>query len=1452
MRRGETKLFSRVLAFVVAVCMFLSVLPVQSLASAGGLLATINVATGVHYTTDQMENEALMMHSSSAGGTKFQNVPEYLNGLYFVQTSTFDAVEATMTADGYAYILASEALVAGLKTSGFVEVATHARADIMTGYWANNRAQVSSTLYLLEKQVSSGDVITYGDGSNWAIMMTSSTKIQINNFLASLSPDTGSCTIGTLSNGATVMTGQAGVFQNLPEYMKGLKYVMNSTWQTVEATATADCYFYALASSNNLAAMTVQGFTEVTTFAKATIFSGWTSTTDTMYLLEKQVNTGDKITYYATYKSGDNGGWGTLITSPTKLQVKKEGLLAELTGCTSSPATGKLADGAEVLYPGIGQTTFQNLPEYLKGLYFAQHRDWTVVTAKAIDDCYFYVLTSEADVEAMKAQGFTQVKTFVQSDIMTGYFVGKPAFSNTLYLMEKEMSEGQSITYRNSTYDGTNTYWGTVITSYEKLDIPADEPVLDGRVLEVTGSEGASINYSVVELNDGALILHKNTAGGTAFQNLPEYLKELYFIQGMSFDAVEATVKTDCYVYALVSEELTDNLKQTGFVQVAHYEKTDILTPDGYFTTRNQVSNTLFLMEKQVANGDKVCYGDGSHWGTLILAEGKLDIPAEDNEPLEGLMVRVTKHEGDNGPYLVEQMADGKTILHPNVAGGTVFQNTPEYLKDLYFVQNSSLMGFEAKAKADGYIYVLAVENLVEELETAGFTQVANYKAKDKITGYFVEKGILSDGLYLMEKQVAEGDVVSWGKEYGNWSILMTSAVKLTIPSEDNIVLEGLQVKVTKHAEDEGPYLVAQMSDGETILHPNVAGGTVFQNTPEYLKNLYFVQNSTLMGFEAKAKSDGYVYILTVENLKDELEVAGFNQVANFKTKDKITGYFVDKGILSEVIYLMEKQVTKGEIISWGEEYGNWSILMTSADKLNIPASDNKTIEGLLVKVTRHADDEGPYLVTQMADGETILHPNVAGGTVFQNLPEYLKGLYFVQNCTLKGFEATAKSDGYIYILADEDLVEELEKAGFKQVANYEAKSKITGYFMDKAMISEVICLMEKSVTKGEVVSWGKEYGDWSTLITSSKQLTIPASDNKPIEGLLVKVTKHADDPGPYLVAQMADGEFVLHPGVSKGNTFRNLPEYLKGLYFVQNCNLTGMQAKAKQNCYVYVLAYENVAIELAKEGFKYVAKYEEGELGEGTHMKEKMYLMEKKLAKGEEISYGEKYGEWGILMTSPKKLTIPEIEPDYDWLSTVYYYNRESGDYYIFHDDKTITYTEDGVTKQGTYRIINPELTTFEPVEEGQTFDLSLEVVLDGDKTTYEFPYFTFTDDSGTEYERLGTYKLRFETGVGSTVETQTLNAQNGYLPTTPENTKSDGNTFKGWYTAEGKEYSFDNMVTESATLYAKWSNADYKNVAGTPVSLGALPYLAACALILGASIGCGVYIIKRGKNGR
>ena len=1447
MKKERTKLFNRMLAFVVAICMFLSGIPMQALASTEGLLADV---TGINYSTGQMADGALVLHKNTAGGTAFQNLPDYLKGLYYVQSQTMDRATATVKAEGYAYVLASEALVDDLKTQGFIQVASYSKTDIMTGYWAN-KDRVSNTLCLMEKQVQKDDTFSYGDGTYWATLLTSPTKLQIVNFLATLSPDAGSCAIGTLSNGATVMTGQTGVFQNLPEYMIGLKYVMNSTWQTVQATATADCYFYALASENNLAAMKTQGFKEITTFAKTTIFSGWTSTTDTMYLLEKQVNTGDKVTYYATYKNGTTGGWGTLITSKTQLQTKTDGLLAELTG-TDRPATGKLANGAEVLYPGIGQTTFQNIPDYLNGLYFAQHRDWTVVTAKAIDDCYFYVLTSEADVDAMKAQGFTQVKTFSQSDIMTGYFVGKSSFSSTLYLMEKQMSKGASITYRNSKYDDTYTYWGTVITSYEKLEIPADEPVLDGRVLEVTGAEGASINYSVVELNDGALILHKNTAGGTAFQNLSEYLKGLYFIQGMSFDAVEATVKADCYAYALVSEELTDGLKEAGFVQVAHYEKADILTPDGYFTTRSQVSNTLFLMEKQVANGDKVCYGDGSHWGTLILSEGKLDIPAEDNEPLEGLMVRVTKHTGDDGPYLVEQMADGKTILHPNVAGGTIFQNTSDYLKDLYFVQNSTLMGFEAKAKADGYVYILTVENLVEELETAGFTQVANYKAKDKITGYFVEKGILSDGIYLMEKQVAEGDVISWGKEYGNWSVLMTSAKKLTIPSEDNVALEGLQVKVKKHAEDDGPYLVAQVADGVTVLHPNVAGGTVFQNTPEYLKGLYFVQNSTLMGFEATAKADGYVYILADEDFVAELETAGFQQVANYTTKEKITGYFVDKGMISEVIYLMEKQVAKGDVVSWGKEYGNLSILMTSSKKLTIPTSDNAPIESLLVKVTQHAADEGPYLVAQMADGEAILHPKVAGGTVFQNTPEYLKNLYFVQNCTLKGMQATAKADGYVYILADEDLVAELEAAGFTQVANYKSKDKITGYFMDKAMISEVICLMEKKVTKGEVISWGKEYGDWSTLITSSKQLTIPASDNKPIEGLLVKITKHAEDKGPYLVAQMADGEFVLHPGVSKGNTFKNLPEYLKGLYFVQNCNLMGLQATAKQDCYVYVLAYENVAVELAKEGFTYVAKYDESELGEGTHMKEKMYLMEMKLAKGKTISYGEKYGEWGILMTSPKKLSIPEIEPDYDWLSTVYYYNRESEAYYVFHENKTITYTEDGVTKRGTYRIINPELTTFEPVAEDQTFDLSIEVAFDNNKVTYDFPYFIFTDDSGTEYERLGTYKIRFESGAGSAIESQTLNAHNGYLPTAPEQSVLEGNTFSGWYTADGEEYDFEEMVTESVTLYAKWSDVNYTEVAGEATSFGSLLYIAACIVILGAATGCGIYIVKRGKNGR
>lgn len=181
-------------------------------------------------------------------------------------------------------------------------------------------------------------------------------------------------------------------------------------------------------------------------------------------------------------------------------------------------------------------------------------------------------------------------------------------------------------------------------------------------------------------------------------------------------------------------------------------------------------------------------------------------------------------------------------------------------------------------------------------------------------------------------------------------------------------------------------------------------------------------------------------------------------------------------------------------------------------------------------------------------------------------------------------------------------------------------------------------------------------------------------------------------------------------------------------------------------------------------------------------------------------------------------------------------YVCKEDYSLYALYEDQSLKYTENDETQSGTYRVEDSVLTT-------QLVD---------EKRNYDFKYRFFIGEDERTYRRLHSYKLTFDTGDGSKVESQVLNADNGYMPMRPSEPTLEGNTFEGWYTSDGEEYKFDRIATESMTLYAKWKNVNYKQV-NTNRLFYAMPYIAIAVgtVLLVASAVAGVIIIKGKKNG-
>lgn len=178
-------------------------------------------------------------------------------------------------------------------------------------------------------------------------------------------------------------------------------------------------------------------------------------------------------------------------------------------------------------------------------------------------------------------------------------------------------------------------------------------------------------------------------------------------------------------------------------------------------------------------------------------------------------------------------------------------------------------------------------------------------------------------------------------------------------------------------------------------------------------------------------------------------------------------------------------------------------------------------------------------------------------------------------------------------------------------------------------------------------------------------------------------------------------------------------------------------------------------------------------------------------------------------------------------------YYSKEEDTFIALYQDKTAKVTKDGETQEITYEIW--ESTIYLNFEEGPE--------------VFEYTYQRFLTDAVT-YNRLGTYYVDFETGTEQQIERQTINEKSGYKVLKPEEPVRENATFEGWVLSDGTEYDFDSIVTESITLYAKWSDeVIYEDEA----SLGDTDFTQIIAIVssgvlLLVSIVVGVIIVWRG----
>ena len=109
--------------------------------------------------------------------------------------------------------------------------------------------------------------------------------------------------------------------------------------------------------------------------------------------------------------------------------------------------------------------------------------------------------------------------------------------------------------------------------------------------------------------------------------------------------------------------------------------------------------------------------------------------------------------------------------------------------------------------------------------------------------------------------------------------------------------------------------------------------------------------------------------------------------------------------------------------------------------------------------------------------------------------------------------------------------------------------------------------------------------------------------------------------------------------------------------------------------------------------------------------------------------------------------------------------------------------------------------------------------------------------------------------TGTDEEIPTQELSNEKGYYAMQPEDPTMEGYEFQGWYTSDGEEYDFEQLVTETSILYARWSDDGGVSFLANetieqPANLTALWIGIGVVLVLAGLAVCVLFIRKGLKN--
>ena len=195
----------------------------------------------------------------------------------------------------------------------------------------------------------------------------------------------------------------------------------------------------------------------------------------------------------------------------------------------------------------------------------------------------------------------------------------------------------------------------------------------------------------------------------------------------------------------------------------------------------------------------------------------------------------------------------------------------------------------------------------------------------------------------------------------------------------------------------------------------------------------------------------------------------------------------------------------------------------------------------------------------------------------------------------------------------------------------------------------------------------------------------------------------------------------------------------------------------------------------------------------------------------------------------------------DYSGCERIFYSNKTEVLIAIY-PDQTLKFTKAGKTTSGTYYI-----------DDSKPKELNINIGKETSKYTYYYSY--LLDDDGNRYDSLLNYVVHFVPGNGEENFEQNFSMEDGYIISKPEDPTMKDDKFLYWCTRDGKEYDFTKLVTESATLYAKWEKGGirtYETLENGMNDIDFSPHIAITisVVIIAVTVVGSVVIIKRRRK--